>query len=173
MTFVSISAQHTSLLVNAIARGGAGNVAAVKSYPLQNNDHFLGTLSRLWFQLSEIARFFVSGNIGNMFFYMLEKAINQQLCNASSLPEFVEEYKDTVSFFFGYLLQIVVQHSLNACLVYGLDTISTREKYFKTLLGQYSAYGCSLIGSTLLNLLLLCDWMDCPRHCKLGRNKRR
>jgi hypothetical protein len=155
MTFVSIAVPPTSLLVNAVARGGAAaNFAAVKSDSLQTNT-FLNTLSQRWFQLSEIARFFVSGNIGNLGFYLIEKTINRQLCAASSLPEFVEKYKDTFSFFFGYLLQIVVQHSLNACLVYGLDTVNTREKYLKTLLGQYSAYGCSLIGSTILNLLLL------------------
>jgi len=72
-----------------------------------------------------------------------------------SLPSFVQSYKDSVSFFVAYMMQIVTQHLLHAFLVYGLETINTREKYIKTLAGQFSAYGFALIGSTILNLVLL------------------
>ena len=142
------------VLINAaiFLRGGAA--ARLGSAPVKTPS-LIQELYNQWYQLSEISRFFVSGNIGNVCFYFIENFINNQLCNASSLPPFVKEYKDTVSFFVGYILQIVSQHSLNAFLVYGLETINTREKYIKTLLGQYSAYGLSLCGSTLLNLLLL------------------
>ena len=109
-----------------------------------------------WFQVSEPIRFFVSGNIGNVCFFFLERLVYFQLCNMNDvLPQSVVDYKESVSFFIGYLLQIVSQHLLNAVLVYGVDTIDTRAKYFKTLVGQSSAYVFSLFGSTFLNLGLL------------------
>jgi hypothetical protein len=55
------------------------------------------------------------------------------------LPPVVKEYMDSVSFFFAYVLQVIPQHWLHAYLVYGMDTIDTRQKYFTTLLGCYSA----------------------------------
>ena len=115
----------------------------------------LATISKRWFRLSSLFRFFVSGNLGNICFFLIERAIFSQLSQLTSVPEFVNKYMETVSFFIGYLLQIVTQHFIHALLVYGLETIDTREKYFKTLLGQFYAYGISLFGSTSLNLLLI------------------
>jgi hypothetical protein len=59
------------------------------------------------------------------------------------------------SFGVAYLLQIVTTHLLFAVLVYGLNTINTPEKYFKTLWGQFRVYFVSLIGSTALNSYLI------------------
>jgi hypothetical protein len=113
-----------------------------------------------WFHVSSLARFFVSGNLGNICFFFLERFVFVQLTKQESLPEFVANYKETVSFFVGYLLQIVTQHLLHAILVYGLETINTREKYFKTLRGQFYAYGIALFGSTALNLSLISSGID-------------
>lgn len=169
----SISAFHSTALLN-IARGGAEHLARGGALPFKNaptrvirpqpplppSKNVLIQIYRSWFKISELGRFFVSGNLGNMCFFFLERAVSRQLSQMSELPEFVEDYKDSVSFFIAYILQIVTQHLFNAVLVYGIDTINTWEKYFKTLLGQYSAYGFALVGSTCLNMLLLRIGMD-------------
>lgn len=113
-----------------------------------------------WFQVSSLARFFVSGNLGNICFFFIERFIFLELTRQEGLPDFVTNYKETVSFFVGYLLQIITQHLLHAILVYGLESINTREKYFKTLLGQFYAYAIALFGSTALNLSLISSGID-------------
>jgi hypothetical protein len=65
-----------------------------------------------------------------------------------------------VSFFIGYILQIVSQHLIHAVLVYGLHSINTREKYLQTLLGQFQVYSLALVGSTFFNLFLLRAGLD-------------
>lgn len=113
-------------------------------------------LYRLWFRLPEVARFFVAGNLGNAGFFYLERQINNiiSLCPVEMVPPFVLKYQDGVSFFVGYLLQIVSTHLLLAVLVYGVDTINSVEKYCKTLSGQFYAYAFSLVGSTILSTYL-------------------
>lgn len=151
MTALIIPAQAFAI----IARGGAfGKAAAIPPTPTPSTS--IESLYKSWFiHASEPVRFFVSGNLGNVCFYFLERLVYFQLCKMSSLPSFVEDYKDSVSFFIGYLLQIVSQHWLHALLVYGLETIDTSEKYFKTLIGQSSAYVVALFGSTFLNQALI------------------
>lgn len=113
-----------------------------------------------WYQIPEVARFFVSGNLGNMCFFAIERAIHnyitaQELQQPQSpLPPFVGANADSISFFLGYILQMGTQHLLHAWLVYGLKSINTREKYLKTLAGQSSAYFTAMIGSTILNSIL-------------------
>jgi hypothetical protein len=100
-------------------------------------------------------RYFISGNIGNVLFFGCEKAVVHYLNQASSLPAFVSKHQDNVSFFLGYLLHIIGQHYLHAVIVYGLESIDTRAKYFKTLGGMYAALIVSAIGSTILNAFFL------------------
>ncbi len=128
--------------------------------PPHSETALLGIIHERWFRISSLVRFFVSGNLGNVCFFFIERSIFSSLSNFDTVPEFVENYKETVSFFVGYLLQIITQHLLHALLVYGLGTINTREKYFKTLLGQFYAYGLALFGSTTLNLLLIKSGID-------------
>lgn len=101
-------------------------------------------------------RFFVSGNIGSIFFFLLDSGVHSLLCSLPKdfLPSAIQANKDAVSFFVGYLIQIWMQHFLNALLVYGLGSINTKEKYISTLRGQYSAYMFALFGSTALNIAL-------------------
>lgn len=154
--------------VGSIARGGtrilqASPVPSSSSSAQSRQGRALfANAYRRWFEFSSLVRFFVSGNIGNLCFYLIERVIYHQLCqfDDGSLPRLIEEYKESVSFFIGYVLQIVTQHLIHAVLVYGLDTISTREKYLKTLMGQFSAYGLALIGSTAFNLFLLRAGLD-------------
>jgi hypothetical protein len=154
MTALIIS-QQAFAVATIVARGGAFRKAAAIP-PIPPPIATIEKLYKSWFiHASEPLRFFVSGNLGNVCFYFLERLVYFQLCNMSSLPSVVEDYKDSVSFFIGYLLQIVSQHWLHAFFVYGLETIETREKYFKTLLGQSSAYVVALFGSTILNQALI------------------
>ena len=135
------------------------------------------TLYRKWFDdISEPVRFLVSGNIGTLFFLLIEKCIHSILSQFVSsrgnndignngnnnnyyiskiIHKFIKSNIDGISFFYAYVLQIATQHYLHALLVYGLSTINTKQKYIKTLKGQYSAYIFSLIGSTILNVQLL------------------
>ena len=113
-----------------------------------------------WFNVSRPVRFFVSGNFGNVAFFLIERCLYQILTSQQNLPTLIEEYKETVSFFWGYTLQIVVQHMLHAFWGYGMDTISTREKYLRTLVSQFYAYGFALVGSTTLNLFLIRSGLD-------------
>ncbi|CAJ1936293.1 unnamed protein product [Cylindrotheca closterium] len=146
----------SSTLVQGINRGGALLFRESSAVPATAPSRsLLVELYKRWFQISSLIRFSVSGNIGVVCFYIIERMLYAQLCQIDGLPDILEEYKDSVSYFFGYLLQIFTQHLLNATLVYGLDTIDTREKYLKTLIGQFSVYGFSLFGSTILNLALL------------------
>jgi len=102
----------------------------------------LGNYDKLYadfYKWPEALRFFVSGNLGNMLFFTLERTLHSLLIrNLEALPALVLEYKDAVTFMVAYFIQIASQHFLNAYIVYGLQTISTREKYIKTLIACYS-----------------------------------
>ena len=160
----------TSPSVSLACRGGALIPARKKKQVPQkknilkdknksNTQPYVGTrlkqLNQWWYQAPEIARFFVSGNLGNMCFFAIERAVYKGISNnINQLPPFVNDNKDSISFFLGYILQMGSQHLLHAWLVYGLHTINTREKYIKTLVGQSSAYFTAMIGSTFLNTFL-------------------
>jgi hypothetical protein len=121
-----------------------------------------------WFKLPQIFRFFVSGNLGNLCFFYLEQIIYDFLSNNPDKltrfgfggVEFLDKNQAGISFFAAYLLQIVSTHLLFAVLVYGITTINTPEKYFKTLSGQFKIYAVSLVGSTILNTYLLSSGID-------------
>ena len=95
----------------------------------------------LWFSLPELVRFLTSANIGNIAFFSIDQTLYKLVMTkiANDLPIILRENKESVCFFVSYLLQIVIQHFLNALLVYGMETIGSREKYFSTLLASYSA----------------------------------
>lgn len=118
-----------------------------------------GCTSRLqnyWFTLPKVGRYCVSGNLGNLCFYLLEQSIAGVLHEQPELlPESFLVSKHTVSFVLAYLLQVIPQHLLHAFLVYGLATINTPTKYLTTLAGTYSAFAFSMIGSTILNGMLI------------------
>lgn len=124
----------TSLAAVAVAslvRGGARKAPPPPPPDKAIMDKFM--------KLNEPLRFFISGNIGNVIFFYIERVTFYLLNKMNGLPPVVQEYIDSVSFFIAYLLQVIPQHWLHAYLVYGLDTIDTRQKYFTTLFGCYSA----------------------------------
>eukprot|EP00978_Attheya_sp_CCMP212_P025345 scaffold81381_cov57-Attheya_sp.AAC.2 len=120
------------------------------------------TVATLWFSLPSALRFVVSGILGNMIFFAMEKRCYALLVRSlvdngppRILTRLLRDHKETVSFFVSYLLQIVAQHVLNAFLVFGLDTVRTREKYLSSLFACYSAYFTTLVASTICNAILL------------------
>ena len=86
-------------------------------------------------------RFFMSGRVGDVVFYMCERRLSfllsaliasSWLPSSSPLFQFVTASQGTLSYLGGSLLRIVPQHFLHALLVYGLDSINTRKKYTQT-----------------------------------------
>jgi hypothetical protein len=106
-------------------------------------------------------RFATSGLMGNAIFFGLDKAFLPLIIGASHRPYMVKVSKtiatnaESISFFVAYLVDILVQHFLNAVLVFGLETIATREMYLSSLATAYSAYFGTLCGSTILQAHLL------------------
>lgn len=123
------------------------------------------TVSQWWYRdIPSVARYFVSGNLGNVCFFFCERLITFLMelpVVRDELPTVVHKhhvygaYADSVSFFAAYLTHVPAQHYLHAVLVYGLDSIATAEKYWTTLGGTYSALTASCIGSTAVNHYLL------------------
>jgi putative flippase GtrA len=166
MNSILISPHQSALSGPLFAiRGGAPRAFAPPSRTRRNPAiSQKSNLYQKWFLIPSLARFSVSGNIGTLCFYFIERFLYSCLLkHEESLPVVMNEYKDSISYFFGYLIQIVTQHLLNALLVYGLDTIDTYKKYIATLVAQFAVYGSSLVGSTLLNMVLLQTGMERTR----------
>lgn len=101
-----------------------------------------------WFRYPVIARYFLSGNIGNIFLFGCEKL------SSSLLGHWIiasEVWRDTASFFLAYWLHIPILHLLHASLVYGWQTINTPEKYRTTLASLGAGLTVTAVLSTLLN----------------------
>ena len=119
------------------------------------------TSMRTYWEENAAVRFAASGFIGNAIFFGLDMAFLPIIRGASQRQCFVKASKtiatnaESISFFVAYLVDIVVQHFLNALLVFGLDTIATREMYLSSLAAAYTAYFGTLCGSTILQAYLL------------------
>mmetsp|Transcript_4557 Transcript_4557/g.10302 ORF Transcript_4557/g.10302 Transcript_4557/m.10302 type:complete len:221 (-) Transcript_4557:1829-2491(-) len=127
----------------------------------------IAPLAAAW-QHNDAIRFGASGILGNAIFFGLDKILFPVIVRAAvrlstsdrsaivvSGSTWINENAASVSFFVAYLLDIAVQHLLNAWLVFGLDTISTRELYISSLTTSYTAYFGTLCGSTILQAYLL------------------
>lgn len=114
--------------------------------------------SELWFRsVPEPLRFMTSAGLGNIAFFGIDQVLYKSVIVplTKDAPKFYQRNKESISFFFAYLIQVGFQHLLNAIFVYGIDTISTAEKYLDTLLLTYSSYSIALVGSTIGNALLM------------------
>lgn len=141
-SLASSSAATSATAVLAVLLRGGGEVTLnhyeTKAVGTSVNS-LLPLLHERFWALPEALRFAVSGFFGTIIFYLLEKSIYQVLLrNLQTLPQLIAEYKDGCSYAGAYVLQIVTQHWLNAALVYGMHTISSRSKYFKTLATCYT-----------------------------------
>ena len=114
--------------------------------------------SEIWFrQVPEPARFLAAGSLGNIAFFGIDQALYKLVIVplTKDAPIFYQRNKEAISFFFSYLIQIGFQHFLNALFVYGIESISTADKYFDTLFLTYSTYSIALVGSTIGNAVLM------------------
>lgn len=131
---------------------------------------------KLWFnKVPEPVRFVTSAGLGNIIFFYIDIIMYDLVIYPLSIRDFskdidnigwkalhsllphqkmIQKNKESISFFISYLIQIIAQHFLNAFFVYGLDSISTKEKYLSSLTVTYSSYFISLVGSTICNLAL-------------------
>ena len=120
--------------------------------------HAIASMRTYWEENSAV-RFAASGFIGNAAFYGLDiailpiiKRVSQRQWKASKT---IAIHAESISFFVAYLIDIFLQHFLNALLVFGLETIATREMYLSSLAAAYTAYFGTLCGSTILQAYLL------------------
>mmetsp|Transcript_13491 Transcript_13491/g.28948 ORF Transcript_13491/g.28948 Transcript_13491/m.28948 type:complete len:239 (-) Transcript_13491:3716-4432(-) len=137
------------------------------SAPLTTTNFKSSVLYATWKQNSAI-RFITSGILGNVVFFGLDKILFPVILRVASRlsvstdksvivsgSKWTKKNAASVSFFVAYLLDIALQHFLNAWLVFGLETISTRELYLSSLTTSYTAYFGTLCGSTILQAYLL------------------
>lgn len=112
-------------------------------------------------------RFGASGILGNALFFGLDKMLfplilrtaaefsSNNKSSIADISKWIHQHAASVSFFVAYLIDIAIQHFLNAWLVFGIHTISTRDLYFSSLATSYTAYFGTLCGSTILQSYLL------------------
>jgi hypothetical protein len=146
----------TSADLGTLYRGGAKAVPKPSSMISKAGY----AVSNKFYAVPKPLRFFISGNLGNVVFFYCERGVSAGLASVADLPLFIQSYKESVSFFVGYMIHIVFQHFLHALLVYGLATINNPAKYLKTLFGTYSTYVTSAVLSTALNGFFLNLGMD-------------
>ena len=133
----------------ALARAAAANTSCASS---TSTSTISTKLLDAWYSsVPQFMRFGTAASLGNIFFFAADVVMYNHVVtkllpidgdeNAgfSWLPDLFHRNRESVSFFLAYLVQISIQHLLNAWLVYGLDTISTKEKYWSTLGGSYAA----------------------------------
>lgn len=154
---------HAAAAVALFPRGGsyrlrdADSSANIKKKKLsktktQTDQSIWNAIGTAWYKIPHAMRYFVSGNIGNLCLYFLERAVRTTLQTTLENPP---KHLDSISYFAAYLLHIVLQHASHALLVYGLSSVNTREKYRSTLVGTYQAYIFSAFGSTFVNSYLM------------------
>jgi uncharacterized membrane protein len=152
------SVLFTSTDLSTLVRGGAK--AKPPSKILGAISNIKSAVANKFYAIPKPLRFFISGNLGNVVFFYCEQGVSAGLESVADLPLLVQSYKQSVSFFLGYVIHIVFQHFLHAMLVYGLATINTPAKYLTTLFGTYGTYVTSAVLSTVLNGVFLKMGMD-------------
>ena len=104
----------------------------------------ISQIGHQWFtRVPEMARFMTSAGLGNIVFFSVDQSLYENIiqpyCAGYGAPNFLKQNKESVSFFVSYLIQILAQHFFNAFFVYGLETISTFDRYMATLVLTYSS----------------------------------
>ena len=109
-------------------------------------------VSKFWNRQPAFARFFASGNVGNVVLFFCEK-LASRIIQATAYS--AGSWADTLSFFLAYWMHLPAQHLLHAALVYGLHTIDSPAKYRSTLAAFMTALTFTALLSTALNGVLL------------------
>mmetsp|Transcript_20710 Transcript_20710/g.29247 ORF Transcript_20710/g.29247 Transcript_20710/m.29247 type:complete len:234 (-) Transcript_20710:123-824(-) len=150
--------RHVGFLpLKTFARGGEAIQPTLNANGNASPLHVAKKMYKAYFMLMpEQFRYLGAGTLGNLTFFLTERMVFDMVVQLShKLPNIMAKNQESTSFFLSYLLQIVPQHWFNAFLCYGLDTINTKEKYRKTLLGTYSALSFTLLVSTVMNAVLI------------------
>ena len=146
----------TPTALGLLSRGGAfigrNKATSVDASTSNNEVDLFKALGNLWYKLAQPIRYFVSGNLGVLCLYYLERTIRLTVEASTSDPP---KHLDSISYFSAYLIHIVAQHALNSVMVYGLESINTWQKYKSTLIGTYEALIFSAFGSTFLNKVFI------------------
>ena len=160
--------RHYPPVLMPMLSGGAQQQQQVCKDPAPQQTTTTTSLLERFYRIPQPVRYFVAGNLGNIVFFSLERLLYLGMLqlvqndstannnnNINKLLESIAVWADTITFFSAYMLHIPAQHYLYALLVFGLDSINTPSKYWKTLGGTYSALMAASIGSTVLNTTLL------------------
>jgi len=145
-----------------IPRGGAAIASSKKDE--DNKRSLPRAVAQWWYaRIPSMGRYFVSGNLGNVVLYLLERFLAVVLLYVlpdknnggdATAGSNDSNHRDSLSFFAAYWLHIPAQHYLHALLVYGLASINTPQKYWTTLAGMSSTLLVASVGSTALNAVL-------------------
>ena len=157
--YSAIAAPLAAAIIPATFAPRPAQAAAAKTCASSTSTASITSIStkllEAWYSsVPQFMRFGTAASLGNIFFFAADVVIYKHVVTkllplegedgAASppmewLPDLFHRNRESVSFFLAYLVQISIQHLLNAWLVYGLDTISTKEKYWSTLGGSYAA----------------------------------
>lgn len=98
---------------------------------------FLSTVyPNLWFSsVPEPIRFITAANLGNIAFFKIDQALYNLviLPLSKDMPKLFQRNRETVSFFLAYLIQVGLQHFLNALMVYGWRLLKPPINIFRVL----------------------------------------
>ena len=136
-----VSPALATIVATSLARGGSsvlesGAVAVAATSSANHGTTPSSLYDKFHAHTPEPLRFFCSANSGNAVLYVLERVFFA-LLQDKTLPGMLNQQKGSVSFFLAYLFHVVPQHFFLAFFVYGLHTMSTKEKYWRTLRGTY------------------------------------
>ena len=127
-----------ALATSSLVRGGGGAVVQKALEGSVSQKTSFASMYQKFYTLPEPARYMFCANAGNIVLFVLERVMYQLLDTTTvQLPALLDRNKASASFFLAYFTHVIPQHWFLAFFVYGLHTISTREKYFRTLFGTY------------------------------------
>lgn len=151
---ISLPLQGAAYMATILPRGGGvGSSLRLRGPPEPiKSPNPWRAIGALWYKIPQVIRFSASGSLATVCLYFLDEFVRWSM---QTHTDIVPHQLDTMSYFLAYLLHIAAQHALHAFLVYGLETVNTRQKYFNTLIGTYQALAVSAIGSTILNSALI------------------
>lgn len=153
-----------SITASPIAFRGGAVPTKEKTKPSSSTTVPSNAWLQSFFLIPAPLRYFISGNCGNVVFYFTERLLylalfhfhfSKQLIPEDWTEMMLPSWVNSATFFSAYILQVPAQHYLHALLVYGLESIDTPAKYYRTLGGMFSTLAVSALGSTVLNALLL------------------
>jgi len=114
-------------------------------------------LYSLFHLLPALPKFFLSGTIGNIIFFNLDLLLQSILFSPALTPTQLA-FAKSLTFPLSYLLQLPLQHLLNAILVYRLASVlkptpahpTPAKRYKHTLIATYRIYATAIVLTTVI-----------------------